>query len=999
MLTSTFGYANSCAKWFPMPTDGLVVVIPIYDASITEPDLDCDGVIDTLDDDIDGDGVLNGSDAFPLNPSESIDTDGDGIGNNADLDDDNDGYSDADEIAFGSDPLDANDIPVVVSNDGFIVTPLVGTSSQVSFTIALTHKPDSNVTIGYSSADETVAKPTTNTMTFTPDNWYKNQVITVDILNPSSSTEIVFEPTVSSDSSYNGKMLEQVSIVSHQLLLFEPIDKIVYSEFNMSIPVNMAYVGDNEANITVVLDTAPNGMTLDAENARLLWTPALGDEGTDKSVTLTVSDGTLLTKTLSFSLHVAAPRVLNSTISNGILTIADANSTLNGLQIKSMGDAVLSDYRLYGLATSDTPVFREGESVVGEALLIKGNIGKKVQVILPLQGLVTNDELLSFHTKSYYGQGNWRRVDYDYDFNGTLSEPVYVLDTKEFTGVVAFTKVVSGQQVQKSYRATAKSKKAKALSSGVTCSPASYYGTLVDLNNQTCTFVNKPNFVLKIYDYIQSNLFPLDIENIAEWLMDAQNHLDLLSMPYTPKIAIIFEKMNYSGYTSSEPKLYIRAGLFSDIKLIPIASLYLNKDYNIERDVSGTIAHEYFHHSQYNKMPKDFFYDTRDWYKEATATWFEDYTLNNDFYAYKFFEPYNKATIPPILGGGLLLDSDTGKYENYVNGLFFEMLEGHCTDFTHSFKNYFINNADLDSIGFINFTNVSYQLNCDFGTPTGVGNEKRIETKLLYYQYATAIKKDTLLINSQAQKTLNFRNSNPVIKANNWTSSAQSVALNGNWQNSAAQTIKVERVNDIISHCKERYIHFESDNNIMLSIASNDANFPDTPTTMLGDMKQLNFTMNGKYDFTYFYDQNTGKQIYPEMYITMIDIVENPSDTNSYQAVNMSYGIRNKNLLSHLDNKDVCVPMSPITQTAIEAKGVIPYQYRDSNNSARYIDTIRVTDVNTGNTYTTAVQSNDTWVKTISFTFSNNEAPILVEGYNSSDASRIIAREGILVWR
>jgi len=173
----------------------------------------------------------------------------------------------------------------------------------------------------------------------------------------------------------------------------------------------------------------------------------------------------------------------------------------------------------------------------------------------------------------------------------------------------------------------------------------------------------------------------------------------------------------------------------------------------------------------------------------------------------------------------------------------------------------------------------------------------------------------------------------------------------------------------------------------------------DTTTTMLGDMKQLNFTMNGKYDVTYFYDQNTGKQIYPEMHITMIDIVENPSDTNSYQTVKMSYGIRRRNLLSHLDNKDVCVPMSPLTQTTIETRGVIPYQYRDSNNSARYIDTIRITDANTGNTYTTTVQSNDTWLKIISFTFSNNEAPILLEGYNSSDVSRIIARESILVRR
>ena len=103
---------NTCPEWFTMPHDnGFVVVLPIYDISITEPDLDCDGIIDVLDTDIDGDGVDNNHDAFPLNSSESIDTDNDGIGNNADMDDDNDGYYDTIEIAAGSSPLNANDTP------------------------------------------------------------------------------------------------------------------------------------------------------------------------------------------------------------------------------------------------------------------------------------------------------------------------------------------------------------------------------------------------------------------------------------------------------------------------------------------------------------------------------------------------------------------------------------------------------------------------------------------------------------------------------------------------------------------------------------------------------------------------------------------------------------------------------------------------------------------------------------------------------------------------
>jgi hypothetical protein len=62
-----------------------------------------DGTITTVSEpaetnpDLDDDGVLNADDAFPEDPSESVDTDGDGIGDNADPDDDNNGILDEDE--------------------------------------------------------------------------------------------------------------------------------------------------------------------------------------------------------------------------------------------------------------------------------------------------------------------------------------------------------------------------------------------------------------------------------------------------------------------------------------------------------------------------------------------------------------------------------------------------------------------------------------------------------------------------------------------------------------------------------------------------------------------------------------------------------------------------------------------------------------------------------------------------------------------------------------
>ncbi|MEC7151971.1 MAG: putative Ig domain-containing protein, partial [Candidatus Thermoplasmatota archaeon] len=132
-------------------------------------DMDGDGICDQMDDDMDGDGILNddeaglpdgtspsnpdsdgdgicdgpqaptnggcigGPDAFPLDPAGAMDTDGDGMpdtlvpGVNStsvpplveDLDDDDDGWSDADEAACGtSNPLDNMSVPADADNDG-----------------------------------------------------------------------------------------------------------------------------------------------------------------------------------------------------------------------------------------------------------------------------------------------------------------------------------------------------------------------------------------------------------------------------------------------------------------------------------------------------------------------------------------------------------------------------------------------------------------------------------------------------------------------------------------------------------------------------------------------------------------------------------------------------------------------------------------------------------------------------------------------------------------
>ena len=139
------------------------------DANSIPDDMDGDTICDGDDDDMDGDGIENvnetgdttvppgsspinpdtdgdgicdgpespvtsnctaGPDMFPLDPSAWEDTDGDGYPNELfppsnstppleeDLDDDNDGWSDIDEVNCGSDPVDASDMPVDLNGDG-----------------------------------------------------------------------------------------------------------------------------------------------------------------------------------------------------------------------------------------------------------------------------------------------------------------------------------------------------------------------------------------------------------------------------------------------------------------------------------------------------------------------------------------------------------------------------------------------------------------------------------------------------------------------------------------------------------------------------------------------------------------------------------------------------------------------------------------------------------------------------------------------------------------
>jgi len=91
--------------------------VPESDIVCSGQDADGDGTsnldeiavsLDPYSGDYDGDCVADGQDAFPADPSESLDTDGDGVGDNSDSDADADGLINSAEASLGTDSLKAD---------------------------------------------------------------------------------------------------------------------------------------------------------------------------------------------------------------------------------------------------------------------------------------------------------------------------------------------------------------------------------------------------------------------------------------------------------------------------------------------------------------------------------------------------------------------------------------------------------------------------------------------------------------------------------------------------------------------------------------------------------------------------------------------------------------------------------------------------------------------------------------------------------------------------
>ena len=279
------------------------------------------------------------------------DTDRDGTPDVTDTDDDGDGYTDAEEIAKGSDPKNANSRPAAV------ITPVAPTTISNPTQTIVEGNPISNVVVtpGNSNATVTVDEsklpngvtydPTSKTISGTPavTNWGPNEEtktfeVPVVVTNPDGSKVTkTIEITVQRDTDRDGtpdvtdtdddgdgytdaeeiaKGSDPKNAGSRPAAIIVPVEPVTISNKNQTVidenPITPILIGTGNIDSTVTVDTSklPNGVTYNPGTFTISGTPDVTNWGPNEEtrkfeipVVVTNPDGSKVTKTIEITVQ------------------------------------------------------------------------------------------------------------------------------------------------------------------------------------------------------------------------------------------------------------------------------------------------------------------------------------------------------------------------------------------------------------------------------------------------------------------------------------------------------------------------------------------------------------------------------------------------------------------------------------------------------------------------------------------------------------------------
>ena len=277
------------------------------------------------------------------------DTDGDGDPDVTDPDDDGDGYTDAEEVAKGTDPKDPNSKPTTpptpqptISNP----TQTVIDEKPISNIVITPGDPASTITVDTTKLPNGVTyDPTTKTISGTPDvtDWGTTEEtrkfeIPVVVTNPDGTTvtktiEITVQrdtdgdgnPDVTdpdddndgyTDVEENAKGSDPKNSNSRPAAIITPVEPVSISNPTQTVvdktPISPILIGTGNIDSTVTVDTTklPNGVTYDPNAFTISGTPTITDWGTGEEtrkfeipVVVTNPDGSKVTKIVEITVQ------------------------------------------------------------------------------------------------------------------------------------------------------------------------------------------------------------------------------------------------------------------------------------------------------------------------------------------------------------------------------------------------------------------------------------------------------------------------------------------------------------------------------------------------------------------------------------------------------------------------------------------------------------------------------------------------------------------------
>ena len=612
--------------------------------------------------------------------------------------------------------------------------------------------------------------------------------------------------------------------------------------------------------LSFVLEDAPGGMSIEEGHGIIIWTPQASDEGRTFEITVKVADGALSAE-VSFEVMVVGPEAVATEIAGSpsegnTLTVVDAGTTLNGLEITSPPEetpittAALRELQqvLAKAPPESVPEMPSRITPISDVFVVKGIFDHPAELRFPVPTSQLPDDIqledinLYIYAASLHTDGqSWFPVAIDWTFEGTETEPVFVMTLARLEGLAVFgyhrTSAVTPAGLERSdsgqgaARFESKSpgvQPTAALCAGceppdiedISCEEEDRWFGLggKNPNKLVCTYGPAPDVQVKIDvrdripgaseclwigdEYNTCPAIGRRPVDVAQWAITAQLHFENLGLKYDKTITVRIEDLG---------------GPRGKVELMEGYNVVHIKHFQTVDDATWTLYHEYFHHVQGHRgnseIHEELFVNLRPkflypgWLIESLAEWFTD-EPGDDLNA---FELGPSQPLPLIFEKGLSHPED--KFDGYNRWLFFKLLQKECTDFESYVRELLVKPlVNLDFSGLGKLRTVIESSSCGFGNHLGADRAASLEAAIAYYNYATLLKKDIKLVDSNEE-------ARRFVSAPAYTDTDTMLRIPG----VGAYSFKVSGLQ--LSPGEAAQLAVESDEEIIVSITSEDTSF------------------------------------------------------------------------------------------------------------------------------------------------------------------------------